>query len=114
MTAPEVSPRPWEFKTLTPRAGGHTLTSANEYGPTYHAIVAADGGVVCEDATYYNTAPDVNDMAFIAKACNAHDELVAALKMAKQQLAAEYSLTGGDCIGGVFVEINAALAKADA
>lgn len=54
------------------------------------------------------------EVEFIVRAVNAHDELVAALKRAIELLAAEIDLPVDQCVGGVFKDLRAVLAKAEA
>lgn len=75
---------PWTFHE-SPFDGRHSYApgdvggDVSYHGPV-HAILDANERVICQDATYYSDAPDVDDMRLIVRAVNAHDDLVRALR----------------------------------
>jgi hypothetical protein len=56
------TPTPW---TIKKESGSYTIYGAN-------------GDSIANDEMYYPSAPLFKDAAFIVRACNAHDDLVAA------------------------------------
>jgi hypothetical protein len=86
MSADEVSPLPWHF----------------DGGPTQTTVYAADGKPII----YAYFWP--GDAAFIVRACNAHDAMLAALKNV------EASLTALGAKGEPLKSVRAAIAKAEA
>jgi hypothetical protein len=55
-------------------------------------IVDSAGGVVCNDAQFYPSAPNKEQMEFIIRACNSHEALVAACR----EVANGYSTRGSE------------------
>ena len=64
----EHSKLPWSIKSY--------------YGDT--GIEDADGAVIAQNTQFYPIAPSEEDMQFIVRACNAHEQLVTALKQLRE------------------------------
>lgn len=70
-------------------------------------VVGSDNSTVCSNEEYYPHSVSEEDMKFIVRACNAHDDLLAALERARDNL-----LLWTDTKHGAIVQIDAVLFKA--
>lgn len=92
----------------------HTPTPwvLDDDGDGDYKIISEEGRLIAVETSYYPIAPSVEDAAHIVKCVNMHDELVEALKWAKEQLEVFASETMGEDFNSL--RINEALKKAGA
>jgi hypothetical protein len=73
------TPTPWDINethTVIPWFINETLSS----GVAGYEVTGPNGEEIFDDNEFSCEAPSLGNAAFIVRACNAHDELVAALK----------------------------------
>lgn len=58
--------------------GYFEFNEENEWGGDY--TVSCDGEYISDNATYYNTAPDMEDAKFLAEAANARPQIAKAVR----------------------------------
>jgi hypothetical protein len=87
-TTTNHTPTPWYFGSM-PGWGDHCILRrpAGDYGPTGVIGDAPIAQVVTKATHWENSYPVQANIEFIVRACNAHDQLVAALREARELLA---------------------------
>lgn len=106
------TPTPWDINAYNLTSIIKVKPGPDSKGNTYvdgrHSVKIAN--VMGEDDMTWGERHA--NAAFIVRACNAHDDLVAVLEYAKERIASYVGLPVTECIGGEFQPINDALAKA--